>query len=259
MNAKEDYIAVFDSGLGGLTVLRELLRLMPNERYLYFGDAANSPYGSHSTQEVRRFTLECAEQLMQQGLKALVVACNTATSAAIDALRQRYPDTIIIGIEPALKVAVDRFPGGSIAVMATPVTLREAKFRQLMARYAQDCRVFPIPAPELVGLIEGGHADEASTEQYLAQLLGDYRGQLDAVVLGCTHYPFAARAIRRVLGSRTALIDGGAGTARETQRRLQNAGLLSDGPGELVIRSSSTDPRFFDLSRALLARPDCNE
>ena len=206
MNAKNDYIAVFDSGLGGLTVLRELLRLMPNERYLYFGDAANAPYGSHSTQEVREFTLNCTRELMAQEVKALVVACNTATSAAIDTLRRQYPDTIIIGIEPALKVAVDRFPGGNIAVMATPVTLREEKFRKLMNRYAQNCKVTPIPAPGLVELIETGHIDDPETDRYLSALLGDFRGKLDAVVLGCTHYPFAAGAISRILGTGTVLV-----------------------------------------------------
>lgn len=255
MNAKNDYIAVFDSGLGGLTVLRELLRLMPNERYLYFGDAANAPYGTHSTQEVLAYTQRCVRLLMEQDLKALVVACNTATSAAINTLRSQYPDTIIIGIEPALKVAVDRFPGGNIAVMATPVTLREEKFRKLMNRYAQNCRVTPIPAPGLVELIEAGHTDDGETARYLRTLLGDFRGKLDAVVLGCTHYPFAAAAISRVLGTGTVLIDGGAGTARETRRRLEEAGLLSDGPGELLIRSSTSDPQFFSLADTLLMQP----
>ena len=255
MNAKNDYIAVFDSGLGGLTVLRELLHLMPNERYLYFGDAANAPYGSHSTQEVREFTLNCTRELMAQEVKALVVACNTATSAAIDTLRRQYPDTIIIGIEPALKVAVDRFPGGNIAVMATPVTLREEKFRKLMNRYAQNCKVTPIPAPGLVELIETGHIDDPETDRYLSALLGDFRDKLDAVVLGCTHYPFAAGAISRILGTGTVLIDGGAGTAREPRRRLEEAGLLSDGPGELLIRSSSSNPQFFTLADTLLMQP----
>ena len=115
MAAREDYIAVFDSGLGGISVLRHLRRLMPGERYLYFGDSANAPYGSRSTAEVRALTLAAAEKLMaRKPLKALVLACNTATAAAVKELRSKYPELIVIGIEPALKVAADHFPGGRI-------------------------------------------------------------------------------------------------------------------------------------------------
>lgn len=115
-------IAVFDSGLGGLSVLRALRRQMPQERFLYFGDSANAPYGSRPTEEIRALTLRSAERLFRAGAKALVVACNTATSAAIEELRARYPERIIVGIEPALKLAVERHPGGKILVMATEAT-----------------------------------------------------------------------------------------------------------------------------------------
>ena len=125
MNQKENYIAVFDSGVGGLSVLRHLRDQLPGERFAYFGDSANAPYGTRSREEVCRLTLAAAERLMSRGLKALVVACNTATSAAINELRRAYPDLIVVGIEPALKLACDRFPGGRIGVMATPMTLRE--------------------------------------------------------------------------------------------------------------------------------------
>ena len=124
MSKKSDYIAVFDSGVGGVSVLRELLKLMPNERYLYFGDSANAPYGTRPTSEVRDLTLAAADMLMARSCKALVVACNTATAAAIIDLRAKYTDKIIIGIEPALKVAADHFPGGEVGVMATPVECR---------------------------------------------------------------------------------------------------------------------------------------
>ena len=128
MNSKQDYIAVFDSGVGGISVLRQLRRYLPSERYLYFGDAANAPYGTRPTAEVRQLVARAAEKLVPRGLKALAVACNTATAAAIDLLRETYPDLIIVGIEPALKPAADRFPGGTVGVLATPVTLREEKF-----------------------------------------------------------------------------------------------------------------------------------
>ena len=154
MNTKQDYIAVFDSGVGGISVLRHLRRLMPGERYLYFGDSANAPYGTKAKDEVEALTFAAARRLMARGVKALVVACNTATSAAIHDLREAYPDTIVIGIEPALKLAYDRYHGGGIGVMATPMTLREEKFEALMHRYDQSCRVYKIPAPGLVELVE---------------------------------------------------------------------------------------------------------
>lgn len=245
-------IAVFDSGVGGISVLRELVRLMPQERYLYFGDSANAPYGTRPTAEVRVLTLAAAERLMARGCKALVVACNTATAAAIIDLRAKYPDKIIIGIEPALKVAADHFPGGEVGVMATPVTLREEKFDVLLHRFTDACTVHKIPAPGLVELVERGMAVSEESEALLKPLLLPYRDRLDAVVLGCTHYPFAAPVIGKLLGGHTALLDGGPGTARQTRRRLEAEGLLWDGPGELLIENSSGSQEMVALCRTLL-------
>ena len=252
MSSKNDYIAVFDSGVGGISVLRELVRLMPQERYLYFGDSANAPYGTRPTAEVRALTLAAAERLMARGCKALVVACNTATAAAIIDLRAKYPDKIIIGIEPALKVAADHFPGGEVGVMATPVTLREEKFDELLHRFTDACTVHKIPALGLVELVERGMAVSEESEALLKPLLLPYRDRLDAVVLGCTHYPFAAPVIGKLLGGHTALLDGGPGTARQTRRRLEAEGLLWDGPGELLIENSSGSQEMVALCRTLL-------
>ena len=189
MNTRQDYIAVLDSGLGGLSVLRHLRRLLPGERFLYYGDSANAPYGTRTRQEVEALTLQAAELLMQRGLKALVVACNTATSAAIESLRKKYPELIVVGIEPALKLAADHFPGGGIGVMATPVTLREEKFCHLLSRYEGSCQVYKIPAPQLVPLIEEGLVDTPLMEQTLHDLLDPYIGKLDALVLGTPTFP----------------------------------------------------------------------
>ena len=252
MSSKNDYIAVFDSGVGGISVLRELVKLMPQERYLYFGDSANAPDGTRPTAEVRALTLAAAERLMARGCKALVVACNTATAAAIIDLRAKYPDKIIIGIEPALKVAADHFPGGEVGVMATPVTLREEKFDVLLHRFTDACTVHKIPAPGLVELVERGMAVSEESEALLKPLLLPYRDRLDAVVLGCTHYPFAAPVIGKLLGGHTALLDGGPGTARQTRRRLEAEGLLWDGPGELLIENSSGSQEMVALCRTLL-------
>ena len=250
---KNDYIAVFDSGVGGISVLRHLVRVLPEERFLYFGDSANAPYGTKTKEQVRELTFAAAEMLMKRGIKALVVACNTATSAAINELRQAYPQLIIIGIEPALKLAADKFPGGRLGVMATPMTLREEKFSLLMERFQESCEIYKIPAPGLVELIETGKADSPEAEALLRQLFAPYPG-LDALVLGCTHYPFAAPSISRVLGEHVALLDGGDGTARETQRRLRQADLLRTGEGSVTMENSEHDPKLRKLSMELLEK-----
>ena len=252
MDRKNEYIAVFDSGVGGISVLRQLRRELPGERFLYFGDSANAPYGDRSVEEVRALTLAAAKMLMGRGVKALVVACNTATAAALELLRPPYPDKIIIGIEPAVKLAAGHFPHGRIGVMATRVTLKLERFDDLVHRFDDTALVERIPAPGLVELIEQGKADSPETEALLEKILVPWRGKLNALVLGCTHYPFAAKAIGRVLGREVALLDGGDGTARETKRRLEEAGLLEAGTGEIRIVNSSQDPNMICLSRKLL-------
>ena len=250
MHTKKEYIGVFDSGVGGISVLRELVKLMPNERYLYFGDSANAPYGAKTTAQVRELTMAAAEHLLERGVKALVIACNTATAAAITDLREKYPDEIIIGIEPAVKLAADRCSGGRIGVMATAVTLREEKFNHMLERFP-DVQVQPICPTELVALIEKG-ASEEEMERYLRPVLEDYVGKLDAVVLGCTHYPFAAKVIGKILGENTRILDGGEGTARETKRRLVEKNLLFEGPGEVQMENSSADAALLHRAMELL-------
>ena len=252
MNQKQDYIAVFDSGVGGISVLRQLRKIMPQERYLYYGDSANAPYGSRPTQEIRALALNAAEHLISHGIKALVVACNTATAAAIDALRQTYPELIIVGIEPALKLAAEKYPNGTIGVLATPVTLREEKFQKLVAVCSNRCKVIAFPAPGLADLVEAGKGSGPEATALLSPLLSPWKGKLDALVLGCTHYPFAAAAIADILGDETELLDGGEGTAKETHRRLKAAGLLSDGTGEILWQNSSQDNNALPFFQSLL-------
>ena len=257
MNEKHDFIAVFDSGVGGISVLRHLVRILPGERFIYFGDSANAPYGSRPTREVRALTLAAVDKLLAEyPLKALVIACNTATAAAVNDVRAAHPELIVVGIEPALKVAADHFPGGRVGVLATEVTLREEKFDTLLHRFDENVTISKIPAPGLVELLEQGKADAPETEALLRKVLSPYLGKLDAVVLGCTHDPFARNAIRRVLGDNVVLLDGGEGTARETRRRLELAGLLENGSGEVILRNSSPDPDILRLSRELLNQED---
>ena len=250
---KHSYIAVFDSGVGGVSVLRELRRLMPGERFYYFGDSANAPYGKKTTAQVRELTLAAGKKLLiDRDCKALVVACNTATAAAITDLRETYPDRIIVGIEPALKLACDRHPGGTVGIMATDVTLREQKLAALMERVKRDCRVLRVHAPGVVELVEAGKCDTPEAVALMRELLGGYAGELNALVLGCTHYPFMKKAMGTVLGAGVELLDGGEGTARETRRRLLEAGLLREDGGDLVVENSSGDPGKIALTLRLL-------
>ena len=251
MHTKEDYIAVFDSGVGGISVLRELRKQMPQEKYLYFGDSANAPYGNRPTQQVRELTLQAVEKMLPRGLKALVVACNTATSAAVRVLREMYPKLIVVGIEPALKMAADRFPNGRVGVMATSVTLREEKFAYQAARFPQ-VRVERIHAPGLVELVEEGKVSGPEVENLLSSILAPYVGKLDALVLGCTHYPFVANTVAKILGPETLLFDGGEGTARHTRHLLEEADLLNDGQGSVIIENSSGLQTLLKLSEKLL-------
>ena len=256
MNQKQDYIAVFDSGVGGISVLRHLRQLIPKEKFLYFGDSANAPYGDRPTEEIRCLALQAAEKLCGYGIKALVVACNTATAAAIEALRSTYPELIVVGIEPALKLATEKFPGGTVGVLATPVTLREEKFQKLVKTSSNHCSVINLPASGLADLIESGKANSEESRELLTPILAPWAGKLDALVLGCTHYPFAAPTISALLGGSVPLLDGGKGTAKETLRRLQTADLLLEGPGELRWESSQHLGETIHLYQRLLETED---
>ena len=163
-------IGVFDSGLGGVSVLRQMRYLMPAEQFLYYGDCANAPYGTRTVEEVRDLTIKHVSRLLDQGCKAIVVACNTATSCAIKELREMYSDIPIVGIEPAIKPAVTEHPGGNILVMATPMTLKQQKFNKLMHKYEDQANIIPVPCPGLMEFIESGDFDGEEVYIYLHEL-----------------------------------------------------------------------------------------
>lgn len=254
MKQPDDRILVFDSGLGGLSVLRELVRLMPGERYIYLGDSLNAPYGTRSSDEVRKLTFSAIEEEMAQGVKALVVACNTATAAAIEALRAQYPEKIVIGVEPALKLAAEHRPGGRIVVMATNVTLRELKFCALMDRFSASNRIVPLPCPGLVEFVESGKLDTPELRAHLMELLEPVLpGGIDAIVLGCTHFPFLRPVIQSLVGDHVEILDGSLGTAQQTRRRLKAEGLLRERTtGEVDLRNSLGTAEILALSARLL-------
>ena len=254
---RESPIAVIDSGVGGISVLCELVRLMPRENFIYYGDSANAPYGTKNKSLVLDITRKNVEALIETGAKAVVIACNTATSAAAGQLRVEHPDFPIIGIEPAIKPASILFSNPRVLVMATPLTLYEEKFQNLCRRFAEYEEIVPLPCPGLVELIEAGKLDCEETDAYLRELFEPYLAQkIDAVVLGCTHYPHIKTAIARCLPLRTTILDGGEGTARETFRRVKELGLLntSESVGEIHMVNSSDDPRLIELSWELLER-----
>ena len=258
MDAKRELpIAVIDSGVGGISVLRELLRIMPNENYIYFGDSQNAPYGSKSKSEVLELTKKNLAALKARGIKAFVIACNTATSAAAKTLREENPDLIIVGIEPAIKPASEICEKPRVLVMATGLTLREEKFTALVNRFSGKGEFIPLPCHGLVELIERGDLESNEIDEYLTRLFSPYKDKkIDGIVLGCTHYPHVKAMIAKHFPADVKIIDGGEGTARQTRRKLEEAGLLSTSTerGHVEILNSSSDERMIEISKKLLYR-----
>lgn len=255
MNIKNSPIGFFDSGVGGLSVLKEAISIMPNENYIYFGDSQNAPYGTKKIDEVKRLTFNAVEFLYKKNAKAIVIACNTATSAAILDLREKYTDIPIIGIEPALKPAVKLNRKGSIIIMATPMTLREKKFKELMYKYKDECNIVPMPCAGLVEFIENGVLEGNEIESYLKDKFKDYKkDDISSIVLGCTHYPFIKETLAKVVGEEIPLIDGGCGTSHELKRKLEEKGILnnSEDRGNVEIYNSTNDIKIKDFCYNLI-------
>lgn len=248
-------IGVIDSGIGGISVLKELIKLMPNENYLYFGDNKNAPYGMKTAEQVKQIMLKNAQYMINKGIKALVVACNTATGASISALRERYPRFPIIGIEPAIKPSARYHEHSNILVMATPLTLKQEKFHDLIDKFAFEANIIPLPCPGLMELVEAGEISGSRINGYLNKLFKPFEGKkIDSVVLGCTHYPHIKKAVSEALGNHVMIFDGGEGTARETHRRLDELNLLNTSTpgGALIIECSDKSADIAPLALKLL-------
>ncbi len=225
MNASP--IGVFDSGVGGLALLRDLRRVLPNEDFIYYGDRANAPYGAKSHDEILRLSKNIVNELLARSAKAIVVACNTATAVAIEPLRAAYPGLPIIGIEPAVKPA--RIAGcKKVLVLATPITVSESRFAALLrANSGEGCEFIGVPCTELAYMIENGKAS-AEIEEYLRLVFAPYRKEgFDGIVLGCTHYPLAINEIKKAAGNAVSVFDGADGTARHTKNTLAELSLDS--------------------------------
>ena len=234
-------VGVFDSGSGGISVLREAVRLLPREDFIYYGDSKNAPYGTKSKDEVLHLAQNAADFLLNRGAKAIVIACNTATACAARELRSML-SVPIIGMEPALKPASMLRKNGIVLVMATPGTLESEKYADLYERYGQNA--VSLPCPGLMEFAEKGDLSSPALHDYLNALLLPYAGQtVDAAVLGCTHYVFLKRAIAAHFSSHTRVIDGNEGTVRQLIRRLEECDLLenSEKKGEISFFSSGNE------------------
>ena len=242
-------IGVFDSGVGGVSVLRDLVRLLPRERFIYYGDNKNAPYGTRSEEEIRALSLDVANWLLGRDIKAMLVACNTATSAAVATLRERL-SIPVVGMEPALKPAYELHADGKILVLATPATLRQAKFHRLYERYGE--HAVALPCPELVEFVESGRCEGDEIDAYLARRFADVQGEkLAAAVLGCTHFSFLKKALGRALPG-VPLLDGNEGSARRLEYLLRENGTLrEDGEGSVEFFTSGDEDVFLPLMRRL--------
>lgn len=239
---REAPVGVFDSGVGGLSVLNEIRSLLPHESLLYVADSGHVPYGEKSPEFIRERSQAIAAFLLQQGAKALVVACNTATAAAVNDLRRLY-DLPIIGMEPAVKPAARATRSGAVGVLATTGTLQSAKFAALLDRFAGSVRVLTQPCPGLVECVERGELDgdevDGLLKRFTAPLL---EAGCDTLILGCTHYPFLRSRLQALLPESVALVDTGAAVSRHLQYRLQETGMLAAGPASPARFWSSGDP-----------------
>lgn len=249
MRSEQRPIGVFDSGVGGISVLGTLMRELPMEDFLYYGDTAHAPYGTKPREEVLRCADAVMAHLLARDVKAVVIACNTATAVAASELRARLT-LPIIGMEPALKPAHALRHGGQILVLATPMTLSLPKFQSLMARYGEGA--VPVPCPGLMEKVE--QEDWAAAERYLtAQLAPWNMAQVDAVVLGCTHYVFLREILRGMLPERVAIVDGNLGTAHQLKRVLVERGLLrGEGCGRVTLETSGDAETVLPVMRQLL-------
>jgi len=214
-------IGVFDSGVGGLSVWREIVHLLPDEATLYLADQAHVPYGGRSSQEVAALTHAAVAWLLGQGAKLVVIACNTASAAALVSLRQRWPKTPIVGMEPAVKPASQATQTGHVAVLATPSTLRASRFSNLVERFANGVQVYTLMGTGLVELIERNELDGENVASKLREIMSPVeKVPIDHLVLGCTHFPFLSQSLQKALGEKVTLVDPAPAVARQVQRVL---------------------------------------
>ncbi len=242
-------VGIFDSGVGGLSVLRAIRQQLPNESVLYFGDQVHVPYGRRQLTEVRKFSEAITRFLLEQGAKLIVVACNTASAAALQSLRRAFPDVFFVGMEPAVKPAAENTRSGVVGVLATPTTFQGALYASVVERFASNVTLLQDNCPGLVEQIERGALDDSETRTILESALHPMldRG-IDTVVLGCTHYPFVIPLIREIVGQNVRVIDPAPAVARQVARILDlTERAASPRSGTLRFFTSGEASRFEEL------------
>jgi glutamate racemase len=248
-------IGVFDSGVGGLSVLRALRRQYPAQPAIYFADQQHVPYGARPLAEVRSFSEQITRHLLARGARLIVVACNTASAAALHALRAAFPAIPFVGMEPAVKPAAEGTQSGVVGVLATPATFQSDVYASIVERFAQGVRVLQDTCPGLVQQIENGNLAGPQTRAILENALRPMLAAgIDTVVLGCTHYPFVIPLIQQITGPAVRVIDPAPAVARQTGRLLQAQGWLADGsqPAGLQFITSGDAAAFQRLLPVLL-------
>jgi glutamate racemase len=254
-NMSKQPIGVFDSGIGGLTVLKELLEHLPGESFVYFGDTARVPYGNKSPETVQRFSRENVRLLLDRGVKMVVVACNTATAEALPMIEREFDVPIIGVIEPGARAAVAATRAQRIGVIGTVGTIRSGAYQKKIKALDPDAKVVASACPLFVPLVEEGWIDTPVTRLVVEQYLRPYVGStVDTLVLGCTHYPLLKPVIALALGDGVTLVDSAIETAREVSRVLRERKLSGSGGGDFHLILSDTSPTFGDIASRFLGR-----
>ncbi len=240
-------IGVYDSGVGGLSVLRAIRAALPHEDLLYLGDQANVPYGERSLEELRELARGVTRFMLAQGAKLIVIACNTASAAALKTLRQEYPEIPFVGMEPAVKPAAEQTHSGKVGVLATPSTFQGELYASVVERFANGVEIYQETCPGLVSQIEKGQLDTPKTRRILeATLLPLMVRGVDTLVMGCTHFSLVIPLIEEITAGQARVIDPAPAVARQTQRVLEEHGLLNPQPETGLTHYYTTgDPAKF--------------
>jgi glutamate racemase len=252
-------IGIFDSGVGGLSVLRAIREQLPAENLIYLGDQGHVPYGARPMEEIQKFSEGITRFLLYQDSKIIVVACNTASAAALKTLREKFPEVSFVGMEPAVKPAAEATQTGKVGVLATPATFQGALYASVVERFGADVELFQHTCPGLVSQIEKGELDTQRTREILQDaLLPMLEKNIDTVVLGCTHYPFVIPLIEQIVGENVRVIDPAPSVARQTQRLLEAENLLnrSNASGRIQYFTSGDVPAVQSALAKLLGRND---
>lgn len=252
-------IGIFDSGVGGLSVLREIRALLPAQPVFYFADQGHVPYGSRQIGEVRAFSHAITDYLLGGGARLIVVACNTASVAALQSLRLAYPHIPFVGMEPAVKPAAQESHSKKVGVLATAATFQTSMYASVVERFAQGVSIMEDPCPGLVDEIEAGNLDGEKTRAILEKALLPMKAAgVDTVVMGCTHYPFVIPTIQQIVGPDVHVIDPAPAIARQTRRMLEEHDLLVQGERKAPVRFiTSGDASAFQRALRQLLKLDC--